>query len=246
MDAPIADLETLLARTWPGLEQEHLGDWLLRAGGGWTGRANSALAVGDPGLPRDQALDAVAAWYAARGLVPRVHVARPLDGDPDADALLAACQERGWHPTMWTFVMTRDAPTGALGVPEGLEVTWQDEPGDDWVSLFRGGTLPEVGRAVLTAAPAAYLTARRDGVPVASGRAAVVEDWVVLSAIEVAPDHRRNGLGAWVTEALAWHGAEQGAGRVALQVESGNEAAIRLYERLGYGRHHEYTYCVGA
>ena len=87
----IDTLERLLARTWPGLEQDHLGDWLLRAAHGWTGRANSALAVGDPGPSRQEALDRVAAWYAARGLPPRVHVPLPLSrSDAAGEALSRA------------------------------------------------------------------------------------------------------------------------------------------------------------
>jgi N-acetylglutamate synthase len=44
----VAALELLSARTWRGLETGRLGDWLLRAGGGFTGRANSVLVVGRP------------------------------------------------------------------------------------------------------------------------------------------------------------------------------------------------------
>ena len=49
----VAALELLAARSWRGLEEERLGDWLLRAAGGFTGRANSVLVVGRPpsGLP---------------------------------------------------------------------------------------------------------------------------------------------------------------------------------------------------
>ena len=47
----VAGLELLAARGWRGTEEARLGDWLLRAGGGFTGRANSALALGDPGRP---------------------------------------------------------------------------------------------------------------------------------------------------------------------------------------------------
>ena len=49
-----------------------LGSWLLRADGGFTGRANSALPLGDPGLPLAGAVDEVEAWYRARGLPPMI------------------------------------------------------------------------------------------------------------------------------------------------------------------------------
>ena len=68
----VAALELLAARGWRGAEEGALGDWLLRAGGGFTGRANSALVVGDPGLPLPEAVDAVTRWYADRDLLPRL------------------------------------------------------------------------------------------------------------------------------------------------------------------------------
>lgn len=55
----VEHLERILAPTWPGLERDQVGDWLLRAGRGVTSRANSALVLGDPGRPHEDALDAV-------------------------------------------------------------------------------------------------------------------------------------------------------------------------------------------
>ena len=43
---------------WQAPEQERLGDWLLRAAEGFTGRANSALPLGDPGSPLPEAVAA--------------------------------------------------------------------------------------------------------------------------------------------------------------------------------------------
>ena len=68
MEDEIAALERVAAQHWRGTEEEWLGGWLLRAAEGFTGRANSALPLADPGLPLDEALDAVTRWYAARGL----------------------------------------------------------------------------------------------------------------------------------------------------------------------------------
>ena len=55
----IARLEELCADAWPAFVDERLGAWRLRATGGFTARANSALAIGDPGLPTAAALAAV-------------------------------------------------------------------------------------------------------------------------------------------------------------------------------------------
>src|SRR3712207_8558779 len=49
---------TLFRSGWRAPEEEPLGGWLLRAGGGFTGRANTALVAGDPGRPLPEAVEA--------------------------------------------------------------------------------------------------------------------------------------------------------------------------------------------
>lgn len=49
--ASFEELARVTARAWQPLESEPLGDWTLRAAGGFTRRANSVLALGDPGIP---------------------------------------------------------------------------------------------------------------------------------------------------------------------------------------------------
>ncbi len=77
MAITIPDLERRAALGWRAPEEERLGDWLLRAAGGFTGRANSALAVGDPGQPLDRAAGAVRDWYQARGLPAMIAIPHP-------------------------------------------------------------------------------------------------------------------------------------------------------------------------
>ena len=82
MEISIPDLEQAAAGGWRAPEEARLGRWLLRAAGGFTGRANSALAIGDPGLPLAAALDQVGRWYQARGLP--ADGGRPVPAGPAA------------------------------------------------------------------------------------------------------------------------------------------------------------------
>ena len=77
MTISITDLQSVMALHWQALETERLGGWLLRASAGFTGRANSALPLGDPGLEVDVALACVQAWYARRALPAKLSVAGP-------------------------------------------------------------------------------------------------------------------------------------------------------------------------
>ncbi len=87
--AAVVRLENLCADAWPAPVDEPLGAWRLRAAGGWTGRANAALVLGDPGLPVPDALEAVRSFAAGHGVEPRVHVPA---GTPWERAIAAA----GW------------------------------------------------------------------------------------------------------------------------------------------------------
>src|SRR4051794_29433826 len=98
------ELARVAAQGWRALESEPLGDWVLRASDGFTGRGNSVLPVGDPGRPLDDALDAVEAWYAARELAPKVQL-------PDrgvAPDLVPLLDGRGWETSAVTQVMTAE------------------------------------------------------------------------------------------------------------------------------------------
>lgn len=58
-------------------------------------------------------------------------------------------------------------------------------------------------------------------------------NWVI-SNVAVLPDYRRRGIGYELVRAAVDYAYEHGARRVALQVHEDNEAAIRLYETLGF------------
>lgn len=76
----------------------------------------------------------------------------------------------------------------------------------------------------------------------ARGRAALDDEWLGLHSIHVAPERRRQGLATRVVSGLLAWGAERGATTAWLHVESDNEGAVALYERLGFRIHHSYRY----
>jgi N-acetylglutamate synthase len=237
------DLERLAARTWRGLEQERLGDWVLRAGGGFTGRANSALVVGDPRTPLPDAVADVARWYEQRGLRPMAQV--PLPGAERADAAFAAA---GWTTVEDVLVLT-----GALdGWPEpAVPVDLAPEPDDAWLNgyRYRGTPLPPVARDVLLGGDEPVFAAVRldpDPAPLAAvARGAVTDGWLVVTAVTVDERYRRRGLASTVMAALGSWGTARGARSCVLQVAESNAAALALYARLGFTEHHRYHYRLG-
>lgn len=252
----IEGLEAGAAQSWRAPEQEWLGGWLLRAAEGFTGRANSALAAGDPGRPLPEAVAAVDGWYRARGRPPMISVPFPMAGPADSpvDRYL---DELGWGVRNGAaIVMT--APTGLIAEVEvaadGVAadgaagvVELAAEPDEAWLGRYhyRGTTLPPIARRLLLSAPwQAFGSVRADGQTIAIGRVAAGGAWAGLTAIEVDPGHRRRGLARAVTGALAAAAAGRGLTGLYLQVEAENAAARALYHRLGFADHHRYHYRI--
>jgi GNAT superfamily N-acetyltransferase len=247
----IIDLERMAAAHWRGTEEEWLGGWLLRAAEGFTGRANSVLPLGDPGMPLDEALVAVTQWYRARGLPPMMAVPAPIAADSLAQGLDHLLSERRWLTRPGpAFVMLADLPLGIDldGLRAGRDVLATPEPDDAWAARYhyRGQDyLPPVARKVLTSAPEQSFVSIRDGNEVlAIARLSIADGWAGISAVEVHQDHRRQGLGGAITAAACLAAEQRGLSRVFLQVEVDNAAARALYARLGFRDSHRYHYRV--
>jgi ribosomal protein S18 acetylase RimI-like enzyme len=235
----VRSLEEIAARTWRGLEEERHGDWLLRAGNGFSGRANSVLVVGDAPEPLVDAVGTVSRWYADRGLIPRAQLPGPAGA---ADAAFAAA---GWTRAEDVLVLT--APLTSWPAPE-VAVQLSPAPDDAWLAgyRYRGAALPPGARAVLTSAECAWFASVRSthepAPPAAVARGALEEGWLVITAVTVAEPFRRQGLAHAVMGALAAAGRARGAHSCLLQVSDDNEPALALYGRLGFTEHHRYHY----
>ncbi|HEV7657578.1 MAG TPA: GNAT family N-acetyltransferase [Mycobacteriales bacterium] len=238
-------LEEVAAQGWPAPETRWLGRWLLRAAAGWTGRGNSVLPLGEPGLPLDQALADVTAWYGERGLPARFTIPTPA-----RELLDGALAQRGWRSYNPTAVLTGDVGVLLRRLPVSEHaVLVEPAPSADWLSLYhyRGGAeLPPVARTVLAGArePGFAVLRDRGGTPLAIARGSVDEGWLGVTAVEVDAGHRRQGLATAVMRALLAWAAERAATSTYLQVAEENTGALALYDRLGYLRHHGYHYVV--
>jgi GNAT superfamily N-acetyltransferase len=252
----VAALERAANDAWPAPVQARLGEWILRAADNWTGRGNSALAVGDPDRPLEAAIDEVQRWYADRGQRALINAPMPL-----AAPVNAALDARGW--TAWPLTLVQTAPLGVLQAPADPAdpgdlppVELLDDPTDAWLAMVaqHKGDLPAAARDILTGVPLVKFAHVHDAagglLAVARGTVTggVAHDavgtalgrWHGVTLVQVTADARRRGLARHVMRALAdWAGAH-GATRAFLQVEERNTAATALYGRLGFRTHHTY------
>ncbi|MFC6286205.1 GNAT family N-acetyltransferase [Nocardioides sp. GCM10027113] len=224
----------------PGaLETERLGEWVLRTQPvlveRLVKRANSALAIADPGVGVDEALERVVDFYSSRGRPVLVQV----EADSDVEASLVS---RGW-----SVVAGGDADFLLGSLPRALRAARRDVPAAqptevELVETHSGAQPTSVELVETPAVNRATVTLTRNGREVARGEAALHDDWLGLHGLVVDDAHRRQGLGtAIVAELLDW-GGEHGATTAWLHVETANTAGHALYERLGLTRHHGCRY----
>jgi GNAT superfamily N-acetyltransferase len=245
----VAALELAADEAWPAPVRARLGDWILRSAENWTGRANSALAVGDPDRPLDTAIDAVVEWYTDRGQPPLINAPMPL-----AAPVNAALDARGWMARPLVLVQTAplpallDAGRDSADLPP---VELARAPTEDWFTMVADhkGALPAAARRLLTAVPetvfAHVRTPDGDLIAVARGTVTGPQRWHGIALLQTAPGVRRRGLAVHVLRAMASWAAERGATRAYLQVEEHNTGAVALYRQLGFTTHHTYLTRVG-
>ncbi|MGW1509267.1 GNAT family N-acetyltransferase [Streptomyces sp. NPDC002394] len=260
--ATFAELARATARAWQPVESEALGEWTLRAafyevppegrpGGvavgrrvGFTRRANSALPLGDPGMPVGEALTHVRAWYAARELPAYVQAATGAEGTQEL--LCAALDRHGWRREVSAEVRIGAlAPIGDLDADVSA-VRLSRSADEAWLRRYRRFSGDEEAgpavRSVLASGPSVWFAsvAGTGGVPAAIGRCVVDGRWAGFMAVEVDPGQRRRGLATAVMTALARQALDEGASAAWLQVEADNDGARALYDGMGFAPHHHY------
>ncbi len=273
----VVEVERIAALGWRGLDEARIGEWLLRAADGFTGRSNSAVILGSPSTSDGDWIGDIQRWYADRGLPPMVQV--PLPGGEAVDTVLAAA---GWRTHDLVRFLTGDIdavqklaadtpPVRSEGRPvsnllaqgvlhsERSDVTARldAEPDDAWMAAYhyRGAPLPGHARDVLVRAVqgtelsfASLRAPGQDGkadAVLAVARGAVAQGWLGVTAVTVAPAHRRRGHGIRLMAELATWADGCGAKAIYLQVAADNDPALRLYSRLGFHHHHDYRYRIG-
>lgn len=241
--ASFDELAPVCARAWPPVESEPLGDWRLRAAGGFTRRANSVLPLGDPGMPLDEALGRVRRWYGERELPAYIQTATGAEGTQEL--LCAELEERGWRREVTAEVQVAalapvgdlDADVSRVRLSRDLDEAWLsryqrfETPGPHVLQVLRGG--PSVWFAAVPGDA-------EDAAPAAIGRCVVDGRWAGFMAVEVDPAHQRRGLASAVMTALARKALDEGASAAWLQVETDNDGARALYEGMGFAVHHRY------
>jgi GNAT superfamily N-acetyltransferase len=239
-----ADLQRHALLGWLGWH-EPLGEWTLRTAGGFTRRANSCHAVGDPGMPIRQAADQIIGFAVSHDIA---GMAQVIEESPEEHAL----RDLGWvgsdQPT--AVLVTRLADFLA-GRPVGPAVEISEKLKPDWeVAYSRSRPYADsaIIRMILEGNPplafAGVTADEHDDHPelIAIARGHRSADWLGLASIWTHPAHRRRGLAAAMMATLGHWAARQGARYAYVQVATVNAQAMGAYTTLGFVHHHHYRY----
>ena len=237
------DLEWAALPGWVALS-EPLGEWTLRAGGGFTGRANSALAVGDPGVEPAEAAERVVAYAVDHGIEPWAQVIVGSEAE-------AALVELGWQQTyvVTDVLVCRLITLLGNGLPD-QRVAVEETLDDAWLTAYGRSRPNDADPAILRLIldghpPRAFASVAGPGTGtgrIAIARGQVSGPWLGIASVWTDPPQRRQGLATAMMRALGHWAARRGARDTYLQVAQENTRAHDAYGRLGFVRHHSYRY----
>lgn len=233
----IRDLEIAASKTWPSNSVEIFGQWQIRISKGFSYRANSVLPIGvapfgEPPLELPESVAYVISKYLEHKLDPVFHVSLPVH--QELDDYLA---KNGWESPFEILVMVGDTRelifiehNGKIIEASKLTQSWLDLQGDQSVN------------EILEGYPSKFIELQIANKAVAVGRLSIADGWGILTRIFVAEDQRRKGLGIAIVSEMARSAEKVGCNKLALQVNSDNYEAIKLYEKMGFKVHHTYRY----
>ncbi len=221
--------------TWPAAGFETLGPFRLRKGQGGGSRVSAASRIGDV---TDADIDAAEAAMQAMGQK-RIFCLRP--GDEALDAQLAA---RGYDILDPVNIYTcpaeqlTDTPIPRVTVfniwePLAImrEIWAQGGIGPERLAIMHRALGPKTG-----------LLMRHSDQPAGTGFVAIHEGVAMVHALEILPDHRRQGMGGWAMRAAAFWALDNGAETLSVICTKANAGANGLYHALGMEIAGEYHY----
>lgn len=244
--ALVRSLQERAAGALPAEYVERLGDWWLRRSATSSWWMGTVLPHGE--VSGDELIRLIAAaerFYAGCDRPARFQVC-PGACAADLDATLAERGYRRGDPMSLRVASTVEVR--ALARPAALRIQLDEEPSTAWFEVWYAvhgdGNDPGIEWDMLdrVGLPSAYASVLAGDEVVAVGRTVVETAWAGVFGMATLPSARGRGAGRAVLAGLADWAASRDATGMYLQVERDNDAALRLYDWVGFAELAGYHY----
>ena len=233
-------IETLSFKALPALEQIEYDGWVLRYANGYTRRANSVNPVYEAIDDTELKIHMCETFYARKNR-PTIFKMTDAVYPPDLDIILA---ENEYEKEAETYVYTLSLEgQGKLND----QVRIDTDLSEAWVNHFAElNQIPAEHKQTLEQmlpmipSQCGFVNLLENGEVIGVALGVVDGEWMGIFDVVVHPDHRGQGYGRIMMEALIAWGIGQGASDAYLQVQADNMLATALYHSLGFV--HQYTY----
>jgi len=234
--------ELLLNATQPAQQLQYDG-WLLRLAPNDVKRASSINPINGSSLPIEEKIAHCERVYAEHGLPPLYRMT-PLAQPASLDEAL---EGRGYVSFERNVSMT--APLDQALPRTRADLHFERPDLDGWMRVaaeIRGLTPErqeaERRRLFESTLPGFAVVAYAGDGAVGCGLMMIEDDYAGLFDLATVTPQRRRGIGLATCVYLMQLARQHGAARAWLSVVADNEAAVRLYERLGFAPVYDYWY----
>ena len=231
----IIELEKLSDLTWPAQEIVEYGKWRLRISDGFSMRANSVLPIGEPPIDLASAVDEVIGIYRENKLKPTFSIPLPI-----FDELDRYLEDHGWNIKIDANFLIRDIGEIEVSIDPQFSIEILDYPSKFWLEVNSDQPLEKIMRRY----PARYGAIKIGEQIIAVGRIATFGGWSIVTRLFVNSSYRGKGVARILMNNLLAAASEDGATKVALQVDNENGAALALYQSMGFATHHKFVYRI--
>ena len=246
MSEKIRFLEETAANGHVALNVMQYDGWLLRFSNGYTSRANSVSVLYPSAKPPEEKIEYCEKCYEKQGL-PTIF--KLTDADTELSKMLT---KRGYETVTPTDVMEvsiEEAGLSEFGNIESVKCLYAAEP-DEWLPRFfafenitderKKNTFREMLSKVMI--DVSYGMLYYEGESVACASIAVEHGYALLQNVVVSSSMRGLGFGEKLCRAMIAKAGAMGAEHVFLQVVQTNQAAMSLYQKLGFRKDYTYWY----
>ncbi|WP_121061327.1 GNAT family N-acetyltransferase [Chachezhania antarctica] len=238
MTAAREDFYDAIDGTWAPARRFESGPWTLREGQGGGSRVSAATLTDPHSRPSEADIGDAVAEMRALDQEPLFMVR-----DVDHPGLDAGLGKRGF--SVFDPVAMYGGPVDRLTDTQVPPVTaftiWP--PLEIMKEIWADGDIGPARLAVMdrAAGEKTAVFGRTGDKPAGVAYVALHGPIAMLHALEVAPQHRRDGLARWMLRRAAFWAADHGATHIAALCRRDNFAACALYNQLGmeiYGQYH--------